>query len=40
MPSIEQNNAAEKLLTFIYDSPSIYHVVENLAAQLTWAGFE
>ena len=32
--------AADELLSFIHNSPSIYHVVANLAKQLDEAGFE
>ena len=40
MPNQQEITAANELLSFIYDSPSIYHVVSNLAKKLDEAGFE
>ncbi len=40
MPDNREKTAANELLSFIYDSPSIYHVVDNLAKELVSAGFE
>ena len=39
MSKAEVKNAANELLSFIYNSPSIYHVTANLAKQLEEAGF-
>ena len=39
MPNHEEITAANELLSFIYNSPSIYHVVDNLAKKLNEAGF-
>ena len=40
MSRIDEKTAANELLSFIHNSPSIYHVVHNLAGQLQEAGFE
>ena len=34
------SSQAERLLKFIEESPSCFHVVENVKKQLTAAGFE
>ena len=40
MSNQQEKAAANELLSFIHNSPSIYHVVDNLAKELAAAGFE